>query len=194
MSVKRRLTRVATAGGLAILAGLLACGAGISWPVSSAVLNGSQPQGVSVEDRNGASLRTTRAADGSQTQWVPYDRIDPDLINAFVAVEDHRFWDHHGPDVGALARGTRDNVLAHGIVSGASTITMQLARLISPSERTWGGKLAQTLWAFRLEAHLDKQQILEQYLNRVNLGQATTGVGAASSLYFDAPASNVSIG
>jgi penicillin-binding protein 1C len=192
--VKRRLARVALAGGLTCAAGLLACGIWTCWPISSARLSDSPSQGVSVEDRNGVSLRTTRAGDGSQARWVSYERIDPDLINAFVAVEDHRFWDHHGIDPRAIARATRDNLLAHGVVSGASTITMQLARLISPAERTWGGKVAQTLWALRLEAHLSKQQILEQYLNRVNLGQATTGVGAASALYFDAPASNVSIG
>jgi penicillin-binding protein 1C len=193
-SLKRRLTRVAAAGGLAFAAGLLACGIWTCWPISPAILSGTQAQGISVEDRNGVPLRTTRAADGSQTRWMPYEQIDPDLINAFVAVEDHRFWDHHGIDPRAIARATRDNLLARGVVSGASTITMQLARLISPAERTWGGKVAQTLWAVRLEAHLGKQQILEQYLNRVNLGQATTGVGAASALYFDAPASNVSIG
>jgi penicillin-binding protein 1C len=192
--MKRRLARVAAAGGLTAAIAMLLGSVWIGWPVSSHTLNGAQAQGVSVEDRNGVPLRTTRAADGSQTRWVPYEQIDPDIINAFVAVEDRRFWDHHGIDVRAIARATRDNLLAHGVVSGASTITMQLARLISPAERTWGGKLGQTLWALRLEAHLGKQQILEQYLNRVNLGQATTGVGAASALYFDAPASNVSIG
>src|SRR6185436_4305798 len=60
--------------------------------------------------------------------------------------------------------------------------------------RSWGGKVAQALWALRLEAHLSKQQILEQYLNRVELGQATVGVAAASALYFNASPSELSIG
>ncbi|MEP6733525.1 MAG: penicillin-binding protein 1C, partial [bacterium] len=119
---------------------------------------------------------------------------DPDLINAFVAVEDRRFWDHSGIDVRAAARAVRDNLVAGHVVSGASTITMQLARLMQPSRRSVGGKLTQTLWALRIERHLNKQQILEQYLNRVQLGQATVGVGAASALYFDASAAELSIG
>lgn len=125
---------------------------------------------------------------------MTYERIDPDIINAFIAVEDRRFWEHRGVDVRGAARAARDNLHAGRVLSGASTITMQLARLIAPVERSWGGKLAQTLWALRLETHLSKQQILEQYLNRVHLGQATVGVGAASTLYFDAAASDVSLG
>ena len=70
---------------------------------------------------------------------------------------------------------------------------MQLARLLHPAERTWRGKVAQALWALRLEAHLSKQQIMEQYLNRVHLGEGTVGVGAASALYFGASASELSI-
>src|SRR5688572_27752106 len=163
-------------------------------PLPSNLLARDAGGGVLIEDRNGLPLRSTRATDGSQARWVPYERIDPDLINAFVAVEDQRFWEHSGIDVLGVARAARDNLLAREIVSGASTITMQLARLLRPAERTWGGKLVQALWALRLERHLDKQQILEQYLNRVHLGQATVGVGAASALYFGAAASELSVG
>jgi len=125
---------------------------------------------------------------------VPYAEIDGDLINAFVAVEDRRFWDHHGIDVRALGRAVRDNLRSRHVVSGASTITMQLARLMRPASRSWTGKLSQAFWALRLEAHLSKQQILEQYLNRVELGQATVGVAAASALYFGTSPSELSIG
>src|SRR5947207_4445855 len=151
-------------------------------------------QGVTIEDRNGVALRSTRAADGSHAQWVPYEQIDIDLINAFVAVEDRRFWEHGGIDFRALARATKDNVRSRQVVSGASTITMQLARLVQPAARSWSGKVAQVLWALRLEHHLNKQQILEQYLNRIELGQATIGVGAATNLYFGSSASEVSLG
>jgi penicillin-binding protein 1C len=150
--------------------------------------------GLTIQDRNGLPLRSTRASDGTQARWVRYENVDPDLINAFVAVEDQRFWEHSGVDAVGVARAARDNLLARDIVSGASTITMQLARLLRPVERTWYGKLHQTMWALRLERHLDKQQILEQYLNRVHLGQATVGVGAASALYFGASASELSVG
>jgi penicillin-binding protein 1C len=150
--------------------------------------------GVIIQDRRGMTLRSTRSSDGSQERWVSYDAIDPDIINAFVAVEDARFWEHSGVDVRAIARAMKHNLRAMRVVSGASTITMQLARLMQPARRDWGGKLTQAFWALRIERHLSKQQILEQYLNRVQLGQATIGVGAASALYFDAQANELSIG
>src|SRR5690606_13306952 len=87
-----------------------------------------------------------------------------------------------------------DNIAAGRIVSGASTITMQTARLLRPTGRGWVGKIAQTLWALRIDAHLDKQRILEIYLNRVPLGQGAIGVSAAARLYFGVPASDLSVG
>ena len=151
-------------------------------------------QSVTVLDRNGLALRSTRTTDGRHARWVPYEQIDVDLINAFVTVEDRRFWEHSGVDWRAVARATKDNLRARQVVSGASTITMQLARLMQDSPRSWGGKLTQLLWALRLERHLTKQQILEQYLNRIELGQATVGVGAAAALYFGTAPSEVSLG
>ena len=175
----------------------LAIVATVTWiatPISAATFTRDGGQGVTIEDRHGIALRSTRAEDGSNARWVPYGQIDPNLINAFVAVEDHRFWDHHGVDVRAIVRAVRDNVRARHVVSGASTITMQLARLVRPAERSWGGKVVQAIFALRLEAHLSKQQILEQYLNRVELGQGTVGVSAASALYFNTSPAEVSIG
>jgi len=172
---------------------MMAAGIWISRPIPPSVLAPSGALGVTIEDRHGVPLRSTRAADGSDARWIAYDRIDPDLINAFVAVEDKRFWDHHGIDPLAVGRAMKANVRAGETVSGASTITMQLARLLRPAERSWTGKIAQALWALRLESGLSKQQIMEQYLNRVQLGQGTVGVSAASALYFGASAAEVSI-
>ena len=178
---------------VAFVATTLAFLAWIAWPPSLA-LNASEHDAVTIEDRHGLPLRSTRTTDGARARWVPFDRIDPDLINAFVAVEDRRFWEHGGIDLRAVARAMRDNLRARRVVSGASTLTMQLARLMRPADRDFGGKVVQALWALRLEYHLDKQQILEQYLNRVHLGQAAVGVGAATSLYFGTSASEVSMG
>ncbi len=147
-----------------------------------------------IEDRHGIALRSTRAADGSRFQWLPLAEMDPDLLVAFVALEDHRYFRHHGVDVRAVARAFRDNVHAGRVVSGASTISMQTARLLRPAPRSWVGKLHQALWALRLERHLSKQQILEQYLNRIPLGQGTIGVAAAAALYFDGSARDLSLG
>lgn len=177
------------------VASIAACAIWVALPISPAILEPHPELGATtILDRNGLTLRSTRTADGSRAVWVPYGRIDPDLINAFVATEDQRFWEHSGIDVRALVRATKDNLRARHIVSGASTITMQLARLMQPAPRSWGGKVAQVLWALRLERHLTKQQIIEQYLNRVELGQAAIGVGAAAGLYYGASASEVSLG
>jgi penicillin-binding protein 1C len=148
---------------------------------------------VTLLDRDGVPLRSTRAPDGSDAAWVPYERIDPDLITAFVAVEDRRFWEHAGVDARAVARATVHNLRARRVVSGASTITMQLARLLRPSPRTAAGKLRQALWALRIDLHVGKQRVLEEYLNRVHLGQGAVGVGAASAAYFGASASELSL-
>jgi penicillin-binding protein 1C len=165
----------------------------LSRPLPAALLS-ANAAGVLIEDRNGVRLRSTRAQDGSNSRWVSYDQIDPDLINAFVAIEDKRFWEHGGVDTRAVARAARDNFRAKRIVSGASTITMQLARLVKPVPRTLIGKTREALWAMRLEHHLTKQQILEQYLNRVHLGQNAIGVSAATALYFKASPSELSLG
>jgi penicillin-binding protein 1C len=189
-----RLRRAAAICGIA--AGTLACvaGAWLAWPLPAEFSRYASGGGVTILDRDGIPLRSTRSADGSEARWVPYDRIDPDLIGAFVAVEDRRFWTHHGIDPRSVLRAARDDIAARRVVSGSSTITMQLARLLTASPRHWWGKATQVAWALRLEAHLGKQQILEQYLNRVQLGQGTVGVGAASALYFDASASELSVG
>ncbi|MGH7519095.1 MAG: penicillin-binding protein 1C [Gemmatimonadales bacterium] len=149
---------------------------------------------VEITDRHGLPLRTARAGDGSLARWVPLAEMDPDLIAAFLALEDRRFHRHAGVDLRAVARATRTNLAAGRVVSGASTITMQLARVLRPLPRSWPGKLRQALWAIRLERHLDKATILEQYLNRVPLGQSAIGVDAGAALYFGTRAAGVSLG
>src|SRR4051812_35184795 len=88
---------------------LVGVGAFVAWPLATTTLSLDRNGGVTIVDRHGLMLRSTRSADGSDATWAPYDQIDPDLINAFVAVEDQRFWDHHGVDLRALARATKDN-------------------------------------------------------------------------------------
>ena len=172
---------------------LIAC---VAWPLPAGLTAPPHAASLTLQDRNGLMLRSTRAGDGALQRWLPLDAIDPDLLRAFVATEDRRFFDHHGVDARAVARAIAQNLRARGVRSGASTITMQLARLLRPAHtgRTVHGKLLQALWALRLERHLSKQEILELYLNRVPLGQATIGVEAAANLYFDASAKQLSLG
>ncbi len=166
----------------------------IAWPLARGLTDPPAAQSLVLEDRNGLPLRTTRAPDGTLDRWLALDEMDPQLLQAFVALEDRRFYAHHGVDLRSVGRALLQNVRGGRVVSGASTITMQLARLVRPSGRGLAGKAAQALWALRLDAHLGKQRILEQYLDRVPLGQGAAGVNAAAALYFGATATRLSLG
>lgn len=190
----RRVRRALVATGLGALATAVAVAGWIAMPLPAEIAEPGAVPSLVIQDRHGIVLRTTRSDDGSRGGWVPLSEVDPDLIQAFLAAEDHRFYSHHGIDLRAVARAARDNLKAGRVVSGASTITMQTARLLRPTRRTWPGKIAQVLWALRLDAHLDKDRILEQYLNRVPLGQGAVGVAAGAALYFGASARDLSLG
>jgi penicillin-binding protein 1C len=166
----------------------------IAWPVPRSLTAPIARPALTLIDRDGVVLRTTRAADGSRARWLPVTDIDAKLIGAFVAMEDRRFFSHGAIDWRAVARAAWHDARARRVVSGASTITMQTARLLHPTPRTIAGKIEQALWALRLGAHLSRQEILEQYLNRIQLGQGAVGVEAAADLYFGVSAREVSIG
>jgi len=192
MRVRRRAGSLAALGITALSAVVIV----ITWlarDLPPDLLRAPAP-GLVLLDRAGLPLRSTRAADGSLRRWVPLAEMDPDVLAAFLAVEDRRFYRHPGVDLRALLRAARSDLVARRIVAGGSTITMQLARLLHPASRSWAGKAAQMLWALRLERHLGKQAILEQYLNRVPLGQGAVGVEAAATLYFGAHATELSLG
>src|SRR4051812_26623727 len=174
---------------------VLSTGLWIALPLPRELTAPPRVASLTLLDRNGVVLRSTRAGDGSLQRWISLGEIDPDIMAAFIAGEDHRFYEHHGIDVRAVARAISQNFRARRVRSGASTLTMQLARLLRPgASRSVRTKIVQAFWALRLEAHLSKQQILEQYLNRVPLGQGTVGVDAAAALYFNASAARVSLG
>ncbi|MBX6365839.1 MAG: penicillin-binding protein 1C [Gemmatimonadetes bacterium] len=180
--------------GAGALAAALALAGWIAWPLPADVARPAPVPALVLEDRNGLVLRATRAADGSRGGWVPLAEVDPKILQAFLAAEDRRFYDHHGIDLRAALRAFAANVRAGRVVSGASTLTMQTARLLRPTGRGWLGKARQALWALRLEAHLPKSAILELYLNRVPLGQGAVGVSAAAAVYLDGSPRSVSLG
>jgi penicillin-binding protein 1C len=189
----RHAARLAIAGAAVSAAAL---GLGAAWvtrPLPPGLLDGDTPSLI-LEDRLGRVLRTTRATDGSRGGWLPLAEMDADLVAAFLAAEDRRFHQHHGVDARAAARAAGSNLRAGRIVSGGSTITMQVARMVRPMPRSWSGKARQALWALRLERRLGKPAILEQYLNRVPLGQGAVGVEAAARLYFGTGAGDLSLG
>ena len=115
-------------------------------------------------------------------------RIDavPALVkNAIIAAEDERFYQHAGVDYIGVLRAGYSNLIAGGTRQGASTITMQVARnFFLSSEKTFTRKLYEVLLAFRIEASLSKDQILEVYINQIYLGQRSYGFAAAAQIYF----------
>jgi penicillin-binding protein 1C len=171
--------------------------AGVAWllvPPDAALLARPVALGVTLTDREGVPLRDTRGPDGTRWRWRSLAELDPLVASAFIAAEDRTFLAHRGIAWRSLARATRDNLLAGRVVSGASTITMQLARLLHDLPRGWWGKVQQVAWAMRLERHVPKAMLLEQYLNRVPLGQGTIGVEAAAQLYFGTSAGRLGAG
>ncbi|MBL8954456.1 MAG: penicillin-binding protein 1C [Myxococcaceae bacterium] len=144
-------------------------------------------------DRSGGLLRELRSSRDGRSSPVSLDALPSHVADAFLAAEDHRFRSHLGVSPTAFVRAARQNFAAGHIVAGGSTITMQLARTLVPRPRTFFGKAQEALWALRLEAHLTKDEILSQYLNRIPFGNNTFGIEAASQLYFGRPARHLSV-
>lgn len=148
---------------------------------------------MQVTDRQGTLLREFPGEMSRFGQWVSLKSIAKAMIDATRVSEDKRFFAHRGVDPWAVVRAARDNLWRRRIVSGASTITMQLVRLLNPRPRRLTSKVIEAIEALRIERKLSKREILEQYLNRAPYGHGTTGVEAASQLYFRKPASQLSI-
>jgi penicillin-binding protein 1A len=116
---------------------------------------------------------------------APLAELPQNLINAFIASEDARFYEHKGIDVYGIIRAMLKNLAAGGIVQGGSTITQQVTKsfLLSP-ERSYRRKIKEAILAYRLDRQLTKDQILYLYLNQIYLGHGAYGVGAAAENYF----------
>jgi penicillin-binding protein 1C len=182
---KRRIARIA---GTAFAIMVFAIGAFTAWAISLGPLPLVQARHVSttIVDRNGKLLRAYATADG---RWrLPVDAktgVDPGYLKLLLAYEDRRFRTHVGVDPLALGRAAFQLVSRRHIVSGGSTITMQLARLMEPRrERSIGAKLRQMVRALEIERQLSKDQILDLYLALAPFGGNIEGVRAASIAYF----------
>jgi penicillin-binding protein 1C len=172
----------------AAIAILLVSGAFTAWAVSLGPLPFDRAHEVStsIVDRNGKLLRAYAMADG---RWrLPVDAktsVDPTYLNLLLAYEDQRFRAHAGVDPLALSRAAFQLVTRGQIVSGGSTITMQLARLMEPRrQRSAYAKLRQIVRALEIERRLNKDQILDLYLTLAPFGGNLEGVRAASIAYF----------
>src|SRR6266498_490014 len=144
-----------------------------------------------VRDGNGKLLRVTLSADQKFRIWTPLHDISPALIDATLRFEDKYYRHHPGVNPVALLRSALNLRPGHAH-NGASTITMQLARLrYHLRTRTLGGKFVQIVRALELERHYSKAEILEAYLNLAPYGRNIEGVGAASRIYFGKTAAHL---
>lgn len=140
---------------------------------------------VEVLDRNGDLLRAYTVADGRWRLALPPDKVDPVYIRMLLAYEDKRFRDHPGVDARSMLRAVLQAAWNGRVVSGGSTLTMQVARLLEESGTgKVGGKLRQMRVALALERRLTKEQILQLYLHLAPFGGNLEGVRAASISYF----------
>ncbi|MER9598477.1 MULTISPECIES: penicillin-binding protein 1C [unclassified Mesorhizobium] len=138
-----------------------------------------------VQDRDGQLLRAFATPDGYWRLATNLDQVDKQFVDMLVTYEDKRFWDHQGVDVLALARAAGQFATSGHIVSGGSTLSMQLARLSEPRDsRSLGSKIKQMLRAVQIERRLSKREILERYLTLAPYGGNLEGVRAASLAYF----------
>jgi penicillin-binding protein 1C len=150
-------------------------------------------QTIEFRDRHNRPLGTLLSQDQEHTAIVPLDQVSPHFIQAILSAEDRRFYDHGALDLRAIFRASVQAIQARRVVSGASTITMQLARMVEPSPRTWGGKVEQVWHSWRLAAGMDKDEILAAYVNRLPMGGNIYGVEAASRVYFGVPAADLTV-
>jgi len=137
-----------------------------------------------VLDRNGAWLRALPVDKGRWRIRADLERTDPSFLRRLVALEDARFADHSGVDGLAAVRAAVSALIRGRVVSGASTLTMQTARLLEPRPRTIGSKLVEMVRALQIEARLSKRQVLATYLTLAPYGGNLEGVRAASLAYF----------
>lgn len=150
---------------------------------------------VKITDRHGRHLKDFLPPKIARRQARPLSDFSPHLVAAILTAEDKRFNYHLGVDPLAVLRAAWLNYKHEHIVSGASTITMQLARLsqgLSPGPRTYGRKIKEMWWALLIERHNSKETILSEYLNLIPCGNLTEGFAAAARLYLGKSVSQLS--
>ena len=166
------------AGAILLLWGLVVA-ADRLWPLPLKEVN---PARV-VVDEQGTPLWRFADSEGIWRYPVTIEEVSPRYLEALIQYEDRWFWDHPGVNPFSVLRAAWQDLTSGRVVSGGSTLTMQVARLLDPHPRTFGGKIRQLWRALQLEWHLSKRDILTLYLNRAPFGGTLQGVGAASWAY-----------
>lgn len=193
---KFTLATAAAVGGALALAAVIAVWFWIYWglprvPDAATLWSLNRQPGITFMDRTGAQIGVRGAYYGRR---VALDDMPRYVREAFLAIEDRRFYDHTGVDRMAVLRAVFANLSAGETVQGGSTITQQLARnlFLTPAQ-TVNRKLREMVLASRIERRLTKDEILELYLNRVYLGDGAYGVDAAAHRFFGKPATELTL-
>lgn len=164
---------------LGVGCGLLAVGIDADKDIS----NIQPPASSQILDANGNLITNVHATENRTI--VSLDKIPKNLRDAFIAVEDNRFYDHHGIDPIGIGRAIYSNIVSGGVAQGGSTITQQLAKnAFLTQDQTITRKVQEAFIAIRLEQKYTKDEILEMYLNQIYFGQGAYGVEAAAQTYF----------
>lgn len=168
-------------------------------PVGDLRQHASQFETTRILDRNGQPLYEILDPTAGRRTYIPLKDISPNLIAATIATEDKEFYNHPGFDPFAIARALWQNYRSGDTVSGASTITQQLARalLLTPqerAERTYSRKTREIILAAEITRRYSKDEILELYLNEIYYGNLAYGVEAAAETYFGKSAKDLTLG
>jgi penicillin-binding protein 1C len=193
-AVGRRRKALSLVTAVLVFAAAAVAAAVLSTPLPGELKECTSGGSLVVADRDGRPLREVRAEDGTRARWVVLRDVPVVTTRAILAAEDARFFAHAGVDPLAIVRAAALDLWNRRVVSGGSTLTMQLARILRPHPRTLRGKLGEMILALRIERSLSKDEILEQYLNRASFGPNLRGLGAASDAYFDKSVASLSIG
>lgn len=154
----------------------------ISIPVGKVVLDGYFKYKQAINNINiDEKIEEIR----NNENYVKFENIDKDFVNAIISVEDHRFYEHNGLDFISIVRATVKNIQAGKIVQGGSTITQQLAKnLYLDGDKNFSRKVSEVFLANDLEEKYTKNEIFEIYANIINYGNGYTGIKEASEGYF----------
>ncbi len=194
----------------------ISCAAGVLllllfFPLPRALRGADASQTVRILDRNGALLYEYRNGAPGSNEWLPYERIPASAVDALIAVEDRTFLTHPGVSLRGILRAAWQNVTGGRIVSGGSTLTQQLVRILlqqsndnqdcrgiacnAPTgrNRSYVHKIFEAYYALRLDARMSKQEILEAYLNSAYFGHQAYGLQAAATTYFGKSAGELSL-
>ncbi|HEC00198.1 MAG TPA: penicillin-binding protein 1C [Sphingomonadales bacterium] len=184
--MKRLILHISLGAALCILLAFGALQGWYGWYAASHPLDLSRldRRGSLILDRAGSYMHMFAAKDGIFRLKADISHVDPRYIRTLVAFEDKRFYNHGGIDYLALFRATAQAIKNGRVISGGSTLTMQVARLLEPRPRTWQSKLIEMARAAQLEDRFSKQDILNIYLTLAPYGGAYEGVRAASWHYF----------